>query len=57
MKDTLEDFTQMEKDCKKVLHGDITKLPTTPISELKKIFNGVKKAESLLNTLLKAVRR
>ncbi len=47
----------MEKDCRKVLHGDITKLPTTSISEEKKIATDVKKAESLLNTLLKAVRR
>ena len=57
LKDTLADFMQMEEHCKKVLQGDITKLPTTSISEEKKIATDVKKAESLVNTLLRAVRR
>ena len=52
----LADLMQMEKDCDAVLDGDITKLPTTPISEVKKMANDIKKAEAMVKTLLKAVR-
>ena len=56
LKDALARFESIFKDATAVIKGDIEKLPNVSLKEISADISGLKKADALLNSMIRAVR-